>query len=117
MTTEEYGRIIAKNLKRIAYDSGKTQADIARDLKISKQTLSSWMTGTRIPRMSKVDLLCSYFNCTRSDIMEYHADNFYFGGVLRRVSEEDVKILEAYRNAPDSIKDSVLILLGLKERG
>ena len=116
MDEQEYGKIIAKNLKRIAYDHGKSQADISRDLNISKQTLSSWMNGSRIPRMSKVDLLCNYFNCTRSDLMEYHSDNFYFGGVLRRVSEDDAKVLDAYRNAPDSIKDSVLILLGLKER-
>ena len=117
MNEEDYGRIIAKNLKRIAYENGKSQADISRDLNISKQTLSSWMNGKRIPRMSKVDLLCSYFNCTRSDIMEIHADNFSFGGVLRRVPEEDVELLEAFHNAPDSIKQSVLILLGLKERG
>lgn len=30
------------------------------------------MNGTRVPRMDKVDLLASYFNVTRSDIMEEH---------------------------------------------
>ena len=114
MTNEEYARIIAKNLKRIAYDNGKTQAEIAKDLHINKQTLSSWMNGQRIPRPDKIDLLCHYFNCTRSDIMEYHADNFYFGGVLRRVSEFDERLLTAYNEAPESRKEAVRALLDIR---
>ena len=72
MDKQEYGKVIAKNLRRIMYDTGKTQADVAKDLKISKATLSSWMKGTRIPRMPNIDMLCHYFNVSRSDIMEEH---------------------------------------------
>ena len=68
----DYGRIISKNLKRIMYDHQKTQADISHDLSISKATVSSWVNGSRIPRMDKIDLLCHYFNVTRYDIMEDH---------------------------------------------
>jgi transcriptional regulator with XRE-family HTH domain len=74
MGTQEYAKIISKNLKEIAYKNGKTQADIARDLKLNKATVSSWMNGTRIPRIDSVDLLAHYFNCKRSDIMEEHDD-------------------------------------------
>ncbi len=70
MTNEEYGKVIAKNLKRIAYDNHKTQIEIAKDLGLKQSTVSSWMNGTRIPRMGKIDLLCSYFNCSREEIME-----------------------------------------------
>ena len=70
MNTEEYGRIIAKNLKRLAYENRKSQVEIARDLGINKSTLSGWMNGTRVPKMSKIDMLCTYFGCERSDIME-----------------------------------------------
>lgn len=81
MTEQEYARLVARNLRRIAYDNGKTQADIARDLKISKATVSSWMSGTRVPRVNKIDLLCHYFNCKRSDIMQEHTEqeekNYY----------------------------------------
>ena len=57
MGTQEYGKVVAKNLRRIASDAGKTQAEIARDLQINKATVSSWMNGTRVPRMDKIDLL------------------------------------------------------------
>ena len=75
MDNKEYGMIIAKNLRRIMYDAGKTQAEVARDLKISKATLSSWMNGKRIPRMPNIDMLCHYFNVNRTDIMEEYASN------------------------------------------
>ena len=70
MSENEYAKVIAKNLKRIAYEHQKTQADIARDLRLNPGTVSSWMVGTRIPRMDKIDMLCNYFNCSRAEIME-----------------------------------------------
>ena len=69
MDTSKYNAVVSKNLKRIAYQRGKTQTDISRDLGLSKATVSSWMNGTRLPRMDKVDLLCRYLRCTREDIM------------------------------------------------
>ena len=67
---KEYAKVIAKNLRQIMYERQKTQADVARDLHISKATISSWMNGTRTPKMANIDMLCRYFNCTRSDLME-----------------------------------------------
>ena len=74
MTEKEYAQVIAKNLKRIAYEKDKSQAQIAQELKIHRATLSAWMNGTRTPKMSKIDMLCKYFGCKRSDIMEPHPD-------------------------------------------
>lgn len=75
MTEQEYSKIIAKNLKRIMFEHEKSQADVCRELNINKATLSSWMNGTRAPRMSKIDMLCKYFGCTRGDIMEPEKPN------------------------------------------
>jgi transcriptional regulator with XRE-family HTH domain len=108
MNTEEYAKTIAKNLKRLAYEHNKTQADISRDLKINKQTLSSWMNGQRIPRMPNVDLLCEYFNCRRTDILEP-----YMPKPLERLTAFEKNIILAYRNAPEAMQDAVLVLLGL----
>ncbi len=72
MDKSMYGRIIAKNLRRLLIDRDKTQADLCHDLNLNKGTVSSWCNGTRIPRMNKIDMLCGYLNCTRSDLMEEH---------------------------------------------
>lgn len=121
MSEKEYARIFSKNLRRIAYNAGKSQADISKDLKISKATVSSWMNGTRVPRMDSVDLLCHYFNVKRADLMEDRGDDpvedepFYmdddardlaqflfenpeykvlFDGV-RKVRKEDLEVIKA----------------------
>ena len=70
MTDAEYRKLIARNLKRIAYDNHKTQSDIVRDLKLKQPTVSSWMNGTRMIQMPEIDMLCNYFNCSRAEIME-----------------------------------------------
>lgn len=75
MSDREFAKIFSKNLRRIAYNAGKTQADISRELKINKATVSSWMNGTRVPRMESIDLLCHYFNVKRSDLMEEHNED------------------------------------------
>ena len=72
---KDYGKIVSKNLKRIAYEKQKSQVDIAKDLGISKTTLSGWFLGTRVPKMNKIDLLCEYFGVEREDIMEPYDPN------------------------------------------
>lgn len=122
----DYGKIIAKNLKRIAYEHDRTQADIARDLNISKTTVSSWMNGTRIPRMKKIDLLCQYFNVKRSDIMEPHDDQephrFHFDDESAAIAQEvfenrDLRFLmkSARGCKPEHIRNAAELLQALKE--
>lgn len=107
----EYARIISQNLKRIAYESGKTQAEIARDLRINKSSLSMWMNGERIPRMSKIDMLCDYFNVSRTDIMDEKPqndiDNHY------SISDEEKRIVLAYRIANPQTKDIIKKILDI----
>lgn len=111
MNPNEYGKIISQNLKRIMYEAGKTQADVSRDLKISKATLSSWMNGTRVPRMPKIDLLCHYFNCSRADLMEDHKE----GEKLSSMTESMTELIEAAAGCtPDQIRAAIVLLKTLK---
>lgn len=95
MNNQEYAMIIAKNLRRIFYHNGKAQADVSRALGISKATLSSWMNGTRIPRIDKIDLLCHYFNVPRSAIMEPHDDQDYY------IEEEAKDLAQFLKDNPE----------------
>ncbi len=115
---EDYAKIISQNLKRIAYDHGKTLTDISHDLKISKSTLSCWMNGLRIPRMSNIDQLCHYFKVNRTDIMDPHEINessdLYKSSISFTPEERD--LILAYRRADNGRKESVRILLGVESR-
>lgn len=101
MSEQEYAKIISKNLRRIMYEHGKTQADVAKDLKISKATLSSWMNGTRIPRMPNIDMLCHYFNITRVELMEEHDEVQKTGHDKEYYDPETLEMAQALYDDPE----------------
>lgn len=127
----EHARIISQNLKRLAYEAGKSQVEIANDLNINKSTLSCWMNGVRIPKMSSIDMLCRYFGVKRSDIMdEYTSDKkkdavypvYYKDEETAKAAQEvfddpDLRMLfSAARNAkPQDIKLAADMLRRFKE--
>ena len=90
MNKEEIIKIIVENLKKQLERNGKTQQDIANDLGYSKSTVNSWFTGYRIPRMDKIDQLCEYFHCTRSDILDTPGENkkYYSNDETSQIAQE-----------------------------
>ena len=121
---KDYGKVIAANLKAIAYENDRTQADICRDLHLSDSTVSSWFNGSRVPRMDKIDLLAHYFNCTRADIMEEHKKPrraYYLDDATAQAAQElfdnsDLRaLLDAARgNTADNLKLATEMLTRMK---
>lgn len=109
--TKDFRRIISKNLKRLAFDYKKTQAEIARDLDVNKATLSSWMNGTRIPKMSSIDMLCEYFGCTRADIME---DQEYPRKTITVSDDQAALVQLAFKAKPENVSIALTVLRGLE---
>ena len=96
MKNDEYAKIVSRNLRRLLYDCGRTQSDIARDLKIAKTTVNGWLNSNRIPRMDTVDKLAHYFNVTRSDILD--DKNGYYEKVTHPETSRDISVLYAGLN-------------------
>ena len=82
VTEKEYSKIVAKNLKRLSYEKGSTQQDIAKAIGVGRSTVACWLNGSRTPKMDSIDALCEYFGCVREDIMEeydqYRKRPYYF---------------------------------------
>ena len=82
MSDEDYRRIFARNLSRYMELCNKKQADIINDLGINKSAVSTWINGTRMPRMDKVQALADYFGVNKSDLLEdkgtQEEDNSYY---------------------------------------
>ena len=82
------------------------------------------MNGTRVPRMDKVDLLASYFNVTRSDIMEEHTStkrSYYLDHETAKAAQElfdnsDLRaLLDAARgNTADNLRLATEMLNRMK---
>lgn len=65
-----YKRTFSKNLKKYMYLKSKTQSDLINDLGFNKSAVSTWCSGSRLPRMDKVQMLADYFGIEKSDLLE-----------------------------------------------
>ena len=67
---KELAKRVGMNITNLLILNGKTQKEMCDHFKWGYSTVSSWCNGTRLPRMDKVDKMCEYFGCTRSDLLE-----------------------------------------------
>lgn len=70
MTEQDINKIIGKNITKYLEKFGKSQFDLADYMNVSQASVSNWAKGIKTPRMDKIDKICSYFNITRSMLME-----------------------------------------------
>ena len=70
MSESEQKKIFSENLKRLLSVNGKTQAEVARYIKVSPQTFNTWIQGVALPRMGKVQALADYFRVKKSDLID-----------------------------------------------
>ena len=70
MDEKTYNKMVASNLRRIMYEKGVSGTELAKALGFTKQSVSHWMNGEHLPRMNKLDKICEYLECKRSDLME-----------------------------------------------
>lgn len=74
MEESYYRDVFSRNLKYYMEINNKNQIDIINDLGFNKSAVSSWVNGTRLPRMDKVDALANYFCIKRSDLIESRSE-------------------------------------------
>ena len=85
----------------------KKQADIINDLGINKSAISTWINGTRMPRMDKVQALADYFGINKSDLLEdkpEHDSSYYINEDAKELAQFLFKNPE-YRVLFDAAKD------------
>lgn len=70
MSDKAINDIIATNLNRLLEVNGKSQADLAAYMEVSQATVSNWCKAIKVPRMDKLDRICIFLNCSRSDLMD-----------------------------------------------
>ena len=64
--------IFSRNLRNMLYAKNKTQAQLAKAVKVTETSVSHWVNGEVVPRPKKVDEICKYLNCTREDLTIDH---------------------------------------------
>lgn len=120
---EDIKKQFSRNLKKYLNLRGKTQADLMRDLKFNRGTISEWVRGNKYPRMDKVQKLAEYFGVTVADLVYEKPDErqYYLNPLTQKLVQElfdnkDLRILfDASRNlAPEDIKFVIDMVKRLK---
>lgn len=60
---------IASQIKKLRNQRGWTQSQLADRLSVSKQTISNWETGIKVPRMGSLQKLADLFNVKIGEII------------------------------------------------
>ena len=96
------GELIKKRRKEL----DMTQEDVARSVKTTKATVSRWESGD-IHKMkaSMIQEICR--------VLEINPELFFQREEV--LMPDEAKIVDAYRNADEGIRNSIRILLGMKK--
>lgn len=107
---KSYSLITSRNLRRLIFEKQVEQKDVAKAIGVSQSIVSSWVNGTRTPKMKNIDALCRYFNCKRSDIMEAP------GTVHENeITDEQAELIQLTMKAsPDNVKLALALLRKLE---
>lgn len=66
--------IFAKNLKYYMELNNKDRNDVCRDLEIPYTTFAEWYNANIYPRIDKIQMLATYFDIKKSDLVEEKSD-------------------------------------------
>lgn len=95
--------MLGERLKALRKKHNLGQADVAAIVDVSSPTVSEWESGKKRPRGKKLKKLSEYFNVSL-DYLEYGVERF-------QLSKEEESLIECYRNASDSIKNAINLIL------
>lgn len=62
--------IFSKNLQYLMKQKKVSQLDLMKELHLPSATVSSWVNGTRMPRMEKIQMLATYFDVDISALLD-----------------------------------------------
>lgn len=102
MSDEDYRIIFARNLNKYMEICNKKQADIINDLGINKSAISTWINGTRMPRMDKVQALADYFGVNKSDLLEEKDSNGLSSSDHKDIAKSLDEMMEQLESGDDS---------------
>ena len=94
-------------LREVREATGKTQKQVADELRLSKSAYNSWETGQHEMRTSQLTVVAEYYGCTPNDILGYPNAE----GRFALLSAEEDTLLSLFRASKCDVQESVITLL------
>ena len=99
--------VFSRNLQYQMDLHSKSRQEVSTALGISYFTITSWVNGTKFPRMDKVEMLAKYFGCKKSDLIEEKKTT---ETEVDSLSKDRVELINRIKALPE---DKVQLLLQL----
>lgn len=114
MNEAEFNKIFAAKLKYYLARNNMSQAELATKLGVGTTSVYNWCSGLKTPRMNKVDQMCEIFGISRSALItsDYPDDS----KEQDSLTEEEAKLISAYRSASEEIKTAACAVLGITRK-
>ena len=94
---EKLKELFSKNLVDQLLAHGETQASMTRYMGISSATASDWCNGRKMPRVDKIQALCSWMGIELSDLLEDKSDKVRNSGQVEEYYlDEDARNLAEF---------------------
>ena len=97
---------IGSRIKKYRESCGISQKELAKRIGVSNSRISNWEQGINRPDADVIAKLCQALNVSPSELLDVHLST-------DTISEQERKIIDAYRNKTD-LQKAVNILLGLE---
>ncbi|MEE8806799.1 MAG: helix-turn-helix transcriptional regulator [Lactimicrobium sp.] len=101
------------NMRKLRIQAGMTQRELGEKIGLDHRSISAYENGHYEPGASVIIKYCDVFHTTPDELLGYHSHEENAGWHL---SEEEVKMIMAYRRRPEYVQTSVktLCLHGMK---
>lgn len=101
--------ILTRYMKR----DNLSQVDISKRLKVSKQTVSDWVSGKKFPRVDRMQQLANLFGVLMSEMYTPTDDLPASASAIQSnsLTEEENHLVDLYRGADDRARMEVLWIL------
>lgn len=93
------------NLNYYLSSSGKLQKDLADYVGAKTTTVSGWTRGISYPRADSMEKIALFFGIPTSELIGNRSDH------SRILSDDETRLLSAYRLASDEIRSAALAML------
>jgi len=102
----------AKRLDYYLKLNNLTQMEVANAIGSTRSSISSWVIGTRIPRLDALNKLVSYLNISVNDLMGNELLIEHMTVLDNQLSEKETEVLNIYNTRIDTQRliDSIIKL-------
>lgn len=101
-------------LKELIDILGISQTEFCNRCGLNKSALSNYLNGDREPRQDKLSLIADAFRISPSWLMGYDVPLEFKTSLPDALTQDEARVISAYRNASDEIKTAVKAVLGVK---